>query len=67
MNDDGWEYREYSEGRTDGEAIARGKLAATLTRLRNSNNAKNSAYVQALDDLADAHGIKTKTTVEYVA
>jgi hypothetical protein len=55
-------------------AFARGRrherheLAATLNRLRTTTTAQhNTAYRQALDDVADAHNIRTETVVTYSA
>lgn len=48
-----------------GRQDERKALAATLTRLRKSS--KVIAYQDALDDVAKAHGLRTETTVRYVA
>jgi hypothetical protein len=55
---------EYEEGYQAG----RRELARTLTRLRKGNVGAGD-YKRALDDVADTHGIKSKTvtTVEYTA
>ena len=74
MNPDGhyhWDDSNYYEdGHSNGRKMERVGLAATLTRLRSTAIGQtNDAYIQALDDIADAHNIKSKTvtTVTYTS
>ena len=72
MNPDSFGFHEYE---SDGHhAFARGRnharhaLADTLNRLRTTTTAQhNAAYQQALDDVADANGIRSETKVTYRA
>ena len=62
------EYESYQNGYADGRRMVRQELADALTKRNASTIAQhNTAYQQALDDVADALNIRTKTTVRYVA
>jgi hypothetical protein len=64
----GWSESSFRAGESAARREAREALAATLNRLRTTTTAQhNTAYQQALDDVADANGIRSETKVTYRA
>jgi hypothetical protein len=71
MNDDEYDGFSFEEELTNhGIKRERQALAATLTRLRANHlgdNPENRGYLAALENVAQAHGLRADTIVRYIA
>jgi hypothetical protein len=68
VNEDEYGERGYRESlMRSGSKAERKALANTLTRLRNATIEGRDDYLEALDAVAKAHGIRIDTVVRYIA